>query len=95
MKLRKILAFILTVSLVFQFSIQVSADNTNQMVQKNNDSDTVKEKGLASLSKVEVNKGTYQAGETVKINIAAENKSTGIKSVLVYIKDSDGNDLHG
>ncbi|MCU5097278.1 triple tyrosine motif-containing protein, partial [Bacillus wiedmannii] len=53
------------------------------------------EKQPATLSKIGLDKETYQAGETVKINFGIENKSTGIKQVLVYIKGPEGNSLYG
>ncbi|MFE6014323.1 triple tyrosine motif-containing protein, partial [Bacillus thuringiensis] len=45
------------------------------------------------LKKVEIDKPTYQAGETVKVSITATDDVSGVKTLAAYIKGPDGAEI--
>ncbi|MGW6049689.1 S-layer homology domain-containing protein, partial [Bacillus mycoides] len=62
---------------------------------KNNDNGTTNQEDIAppKLNKVEIDKKTYQAGESVQVSVEAEDDVSGVKSVFITIQGPEGEDM--
>ncbi|HFK1743994.1 TPA: triple tyrosine motif-containing protein [Bacillus cereus] len=100
MKFRNIKISVFVIILVIQCSMQVNAAEisksieTNKLIQQKV-SDLPVDTEEPVLEKIELDKSTYQAGETVKVSITATDDVSGVNRVSAYIKSPDGAEIGG
>ncbi|EOO45455.1 S-layer homology domain-containing protein [Bacillus cereus] len=71
------------------------ATTEQEKPNKNSDNGTTNQEDIAppKLNKVEIEKKTYQAGESVQVSVEAEDDVSGVKSVFITIQGPEGEDM--